>query len=369
MIKIEINNETRKKIEDLHWKWFFNRSKKKYNNTAIKEARSIKQILGLNHVKEIRLIVIGNFFELAKKIGEIKKENDIPIKNKNGKIVYNEDLESYLSEQLPIDYKNAIYEKIEQFFNYDSFDRSTIWNPYSLFHLININICPYCNRQYIFTIGSTEKKTVRPELDHFFPQTRYPYLACSLYNFIPSCHICNHGKREFGAGIIYPHEEDFGKNFPVRVKFKKEAYESANLVDIKNTHVFFEKKCGHSLEQDSCEVCKKAPKIKASIKTFHIEDIYNEHTIELKDLFDRYRNYCQPKRKDILRLFHEDELKNSIDGLTEKQIDAVLSLYAKKMKNMFLGLPLGAGASQYPLRKFKEDIIEQLDETRKKMKI
>jgi len=368
MIKIEINNETRKEIEALHWKWFFYRTKKIYNKKAIKEARSIKQILGLKHIKEIKLIVTGNFFYLAKKIGEIKKENDIPIKNKKGKFLYYDGLESYLSEQQPIDNQNAKFEKIQQFFNYDSFDSSTKWNPYSLFHLIKVNICPYCNRQYIFTIGSTGKKTVRPELDHFFPQTRYPYLALSLYNFIPSCHICNHGKREFGAGIIYPYEEDFGKKFPVRVKFDKDSAESDNLIDIENTHVFFEKTCEHSLEQDSCEVCKKSPKIKASIETFHLDKIYNEHTIELKDLFDRYRNYCQPKRKDILRLFHEDELKNDIEGLTEKQIDAVLSLYAKKMKNMFLGLPLGAEGKEYPLRKFKEDIIEQLDETVKNMR-
>ena len=52
----------------------------------------------------------------------------------------------------------------------------------------------------------------------------------------------------------------------------------------------------------------------------------------------------------------------------EKQVDAVLSLYAKKMKNMFLGLPLGAEGKEYPLRKFKEDIIEQLDQTVKNMR-
>ena len=112
----------------------------------------------------------------------------------------------------------------------------------------------------------------------------------------------------------------------------------------------------------------KCIRIKNSIELFHLKEIYNEHKIELNDLFDRYRNYCKPKRKDILRLFHEDELKNDIEGLTEKQIDAVLSQKKKKMKNMFLGLPLGAEGKEYPLRKFKEDIIEQLDQTVKNMK-
>ena len=29
------------------------------------------------------------------------------------------------------------------------------------------------------------------EIDHFFPKSRYPYLALSLFNLIPVCHYCN----------------------------------------------------------------------------------------------------------------------------------------------------------------------------------
>ena len=121
------------------------------------------------------------------------------------------------------------------------------------------------------------------------------------------------------------------------------------------------------ISQTEREICKKCLKIQKSIKTFHLGRIYNEHKIELNDLFERYRNYSQPKRKDILRLFHEDDLKNGIGKLNDNQINVVLSLYAKKMKNLFLGLPLGAEGKEYPLRKFKEDIIEQLDETTRNM--
>ena len=67
---------------------------------------------------------------------------------------------------------------------------------------------------------------------------------------------------------------------------------------------------------------------------------------------------------DILRLFYRKELMKK----KEKQIDKILSIYAMKMKKVFLGLPLGVQKEQYPLRKFKEDIIEQLDETAKKMR-
>lgn len=341
MIKITIDEATQKKLVDLHWIWFNNRSETKFQKTDITYKNFITTDLGISW-NDVYDIITGNITTLNRFIQRL------------GVILESDNKERY--------------HKLMLAFGYDNFCESKkIWNAYEFCRRLKTSVCPYCNREYIFTIGDIKDKTVRPELDHFFPKSRYPYLSCSFFNFIPSCHICNHGKRESGTGIIYPYEEDFGEKFPVRVKFKKEVYEPVNLLDIKNTHVFFEKKCGHLLEQDLCEVCKKAPKIKASIKTFHIEDIYNEHKIELKDLFDRYRNYCEPKRKDILRLFYDHEL-NHIGHLNEKQIDAILSLYAKKMKKTFLGLPLSAEGKEYPLRKFKEDIIEQLDTTARKMK-
>ncbi len=56
---------------------------------------------------------------------------------------------------------------------------------------LKVDVCPYCNRSYTFTVGNT-----RPEFDHFYPKSIYPYLALSFYNLIPACHICNHIKKE-----------------------------------------------------------------------------------------------------------------------------------------------------------------------------
>ena len=345
MIRIDINNKTQKEIETLHWSWFFYRFKEKYKNSALKEARNIKKILRLKHINEVRLIVIGDYSYLEYFKNTIKK----------------------------IDDTNPNYEIIKNYFGYENFKKgnyqtSVKWDAYKFTKALQVDVCPYCNRQYIFTINKN-KKICRPEIDHFFPQSLYPYLSGSLYNFIPSCHICNHGKRDFGEGILYPYKEGFGTKFPFRVKFGKEADKSNDLINIDNVQVFFDSKdC--KIDQTKREICQKCLKIQKSIKTFHLGGIYNKHKIELKDLFDRYRNYCQPKRKDILRLFHEDELKDKLKNLDiknekirDKQIDAILSLYAKKMKNMFLGLPLGAEGKEYPLRKFKKDIIEQLDLT------
>jgi 5-methylcytosine-specific restriction endonuclease McrA len=61
---------------------------------------------------------------------------------------------------------------------------------YSAYHLIldlGITVCPYCNRNFIF--NSTKKRT--SHFDHFFPESKYPFLAMSFYNLVPSCSTCN----------------------------------------------------------------------------------------------------------------------------------------------------------------------------------
>lgn len=88
----------------------------------------------------------------------------------------------------------------------------TDWGPYQLIMELGLNVCPYCNRQYISTYYSQKGRT-RGDLDHFFPKTLYPFLSLSFYNLIPSCKVCNSslkGSKEFEYGkYIHPYEEGF----------------------------------------------------------------------------------------------------------------------------------------------------------------
>ena len=122
-------------------------------------------------------------------------------------------------------------------------------------------------------------------------------------------------------------------------------------------------------------------KITNSIEAFHLKELYSCHKLDLKDLFTRYRNYSKPKIDEITRLIVgaqldtkkiEDKSPLKHFKLTKEQkeelVQQVASTYTKRIKRTILGVPLGAGDKQYPLRKFKEDIIEQLDNTARKMK-
>lgn len=107
-------------------------------------------------------------------------------------------------------------QELEKIFDYKSFS-SLCDGDEKLIHrlivMLNVEICPYCNRNYITTYQYGRQS----EMDHFWPKSRYPYFGISLLNLIPCCKPCNHGKGEKVAGL-YPYSEGFGKdiNFVTR---------------------------------------------------------------------------------------------------------------------------------------------------------
>ena len=84
---------------------------------------------------------------------------------------------------------------------------------------LKIRTCPYCNRNYTFTVKSSssaagKKFTTRPEFDHFYCKSKHPLLALSFYNLVPSCSVCNHGKATDDIGIN-PYFDGFQSKFGI----------------------------------------------------------------------------------------------------------------------------------------------------------
>lgn len=206
---------------------------------------------------------------------------------------------------------------------------------------LKINVCPYCNRQYIYVMQEEGDKWVSSmQMDHFFPKEHFPLFSCSFYNLIPSCYACNHGKGENLRKTIYPYEQEFGKDAVFNICLIKEGkkIEEINL-------------------QEDIEVCitvncsgEKATLIKNSDRVFHLTAYYNAHQADLKDILFRYQYFTGSKL---------DELK----GLNLiKPTPANKDLH----RDFILGLPLMTENMEFPLRKFKNDILEQLEEAKKK---
>lgn len=157
---------------------------------------------------------------------------------------------------------------------------------YSLIRKLHVEVCPYCNRIYTKTLPSQEEvkekkifMTTRAEIDHYYPQSKFPYLGLSLFNLIPSCHVCNSNK---GAKleVIYPYDEDFGNK--VRFNLVPEIKEGENTLG------FF---CGESdnfcvkLQSNEQELEQQyLQRVQKSKKIFHLEELYNEHKSEIQDI-------------------------------------------------------------------------------------
>lgn len=120
-----------------------------------------------------------------------------------------------------------IINDLTDIFNYDDFCKKKSngdWDAYRLSMALNIRTCTYCNNQYIYTVikeresGKTEF-IMRPEFDHYYEKSRYPFFALSIYNLIPSCHYCNSvikGKKSITQDkYLHPYidERDDGRDY------------------------------------------------------------------------------------------------------------------------------------------------------------
>lgn len=112
---------------------------------------------------------------------------------------------------------NALNTQIKNFIS--SIIDYSIFNNYAyeIAKKLNINTCPYCNRNYINTVIDRKgNQIIRPTFDHFFPQKLHPFLALCFYNLIPSCYFCNSSlKGDDPISIdthIHPYKEGFDKD-------------------------------------------------------------------------------------------------------------------------------------------------------------
>jgi hypothetical protein len=52
-------------------------------------------------------------------------------------------------------------------------------------------------------------------LDHFYDKDTYPFLAISIFNLVPCCHICNskfkHTKNFYNLEDLHPYEDSFNE--------------------------------------------------------------------------------------------------------------------------------------------------------------
>ncbi len=92
---------------------------------------------------------------------------------------------------------------IRKVFNYNKFIKRK--QRIEILDDLKIKVCPYCNRQYVTKLDIDMGKIIG-DIDHFYSQNYFTLFALSLYNFVPSCKICNSlFKSDINADIQYPY--------------------------------------------------------------------------------------------------------------------------------------------------------------------
>ncbi|MHA4218133.1 hypothetical protein [Bacillus cereus] len=231
--------------------------------------------------------------------------------------------------------------KLEKVFNYNNFcnqygeKKEKTWGAYELVKQLKVEVCPYCNRQYITVSEPNEEEDgrTRPQLDHFYSKSRFPYFAVSFFNLIPCCYVCNSNlkrNQEFSVDThIHPYKNDFGDLYQFTIRFK----EGKGKVDYlkawnSNSDVFFIdfkvnefEKCKHSKTES--EVLLK--KIQNNQSAFKLKSLYNSHTDYVGEMLlkslkyndSRIDSLCQefpnlfPSKHDAVRVLYSNYIDTS----------------------------------------------------------
>ena len=212
---------------------------------------------------------------------------------------------------------------IRKIFDYENWLNYDKYNAYDFAKKLDIPTCPYCNRTYTKTVITQKgEKIIRPEFDHWFPKSEYPLLALSFYNLIPSCHICNSnvkGKTEFKLDSHF-HPYNLASNVKATFSYN---YKSCDGYRIKiNTKDDFSRD---------------------SVEAFQLENIYQAHEDEVKDLI-KIRQAYSDKYIEILN----DSLKG-------------VNLSKEEVYRLAFGVHYEDDKfDRRPLSKLKKDILTEL---------
>lgn len=235
-----------------------------------------------------------------------------------------------LINSTPISFSDADKKIMEDL--YKNF-RSSISSK-NLLEKINLNVCPYCNRNFIFNFNKKDSKEATAQLDHFFDKSTYPYLSISLYNLVPSCSTCNQRKsKKDSKEIFYPYKESFNQN----AKFVYGGIKT-NL-DKQNIDFFDEKRIKLDIKHISEET-----KVENHNEVFNIENLYENHKDIVKELLQK-------------RVMYSDSY---IDELFDKYSGILFSSKEELMRLITCGYISDDDINKRPLSKLIKDISEDL---------
>jgi hypothetical protein len=231
---------------------------------------------------------------------------------------------------------------LKTIFNYKSFRQSkkAIWFTDS----INLKSCTTCNTQYILKTNQVKKVKLLFHLDHYFPQSVYPYLSLSYYNLIPCCASCNMSKSNKPFSLkqnIHPYIESFHE-------IAKFNIDKPSLLDFLIDPNKNEDRINYQVDLRAKYFGNNIyeTKLKNYLREFRINEQYVQFKDVAAETYLKSKYYEKARRKE-LKLFFEGSGININDELIKRFI---LGNYHQN-KDLL----------KRPLAKFMKDIGEDLN--------
>lgn len=310
MIKIDMKQE----VEDIFWQDMKNAT------TGIIKYLNDNDVAGL--LEKDYAVLYKHFYDSDRRVKEDEVKR-LLLAKKDAMDKYIDEFGTYGGSKTK--------QLLEKVFRYDSFSKRKV--AYDILQKLDIRVCPYCNRQYTFTVMSSK---IRPQFDHYYPKSKYPYLALSLYNLIPCCAICNLSKHESDTKetpILYPYEEEFGEKVVFRMveKSVRGIRGNKNEFDIE---IKVEEKYSAEYKR----------KIKHEKECFALEELYNEHKDYVGDIIKNHYIYSEQRVQELMCKF---------PTLFSRKEDVLKTIYMIDYRKESWG--------KRPLAKLTHDIILQLE--------
>lgn len=192
------------------------------------------------------------------------------------------------NHEFSIDEKDLYPNWVREFaalFNYKAM--SEVFGRY-ITNNVGLNICPYCNNEDIETINIEGAET-RPDLDHYYPKSKFPFLALTLSNLIPAGNRCNQKYKRANAmlGYAHPYIRGVGRN------------------PLFNFNYLFDE--GRHIDALDITLHKQNNSLDDNLKLFKIQETHNKKNVKswFLQLEERY---------EFLRNNGVDLLNNTLDN-------------------------------------------------------
>ena len=188
---------------------------------------------------------------------------------------------------------------------------------------LHISTCHYCEMAYVnaytlsyprgATTGAKYEERRQFDVDHFLPKAECPIIALSLFNFVPSCQVCNSriklwftlGKNKVERVKFNPAGKDYSIDEDVKIRLRMWKKPDTKFRKKGNYYIYFR--------------CKNG--FRTVVDFFHLEERYEFHKVEamrLRELkakypqstINRLAKFLGKKASDVKEdIFHERFIK------------------------------------------------------------